>query len=167
LLFPTHFVAGALAALSFSPMANPETTLFVAMTGGLAAMLPDIDSPESFLGSRIPLAPSVIRMTMGHRGPLHSLAASATVYALVRWFFSGTFSNWLPGLHLWVFCGYTSHLILDMLNPAGVPMQWPVPGRLALPLFHTGGILERLIVFPVLTGLFLLLIYKKMGGAYL
>lgn len=166
LLFPTHFVGGALAALSLSPRADPETTLLVALAGGLAALLTDIDSPESFLGSRIPVVPSAVRMTVGHRGPLHSLAAAGVLYALVRWSLPRIFTSWLPGMHLWVFFGYASHLILDMFNPAGVPLLWPVPGRLALPLFQTGGFLERLIVFPVLTGSFLLLLYKRMGGVH-
>lgn len=137
------------------------------MTGGLAALLPDIDSPKSFLGSRVPVAPSAIRMTMGHRGPLHSLAAAGAIYVLVQWYLPRVLAGLIPGLNHWIFLGYTSHLLLDMLTPEGVPLLWPVKGRLSVPLAHTGGIPERFMVFPVVSLLFLFLLYKKIGGAIL
>lgn len=166
MLFPTHFIGGALVALYISPRADPVTTLVTAAAGALAALLPDVDSPESFMGSRIPVLPSAVRMTVGHRGPLHSLAAAAALYFLIYWFHPLVFAGLPPELSLWMLGGYVSHLVLDMLNPAGVPLLWPLPGRLGLPLIQTGGILERLIAFPVVTCLFSFLIYKRMGGAY-
>lgn len=160
-------MGGALATLFFSTSGDPKTTLIAAVTGGLAALLPDIDSPKSFLGSRVPVAPSVIRMTLGHRGPLHSLVAAGAVYALVQWYLPQVLAGLIPGLNHWIFWGYTSHLLLDMLTPEGVPLLWPVKGRLAVPLAPTGSILERFIVFPVVALLLLILLYKRIGGAFI
>jgi inner membrane protein len=128
--------------------------------------LPDIDSTESFLGSRIPVLPSAVRMTVGHRGPLHSLAAAITLYLSFSWLHLWIFAGLPPELPLWILAGYVSHLLLDMFNPAGVPLLWPLPRRLGIPLIQTGGVLENLIAFPVVTCLYSFLIYKRMGGAY-
>lgn len=154
-----------MAAMFFSTRGDPKTTLIAAVTGGLAALLTDLDSPQSFMGSRVPLVPSAVRMTLGHRGPLHSLAAAGGIYALTHWFMPQVFTGLISGLNQWIFLGYISHLILDMFNPGGVPLLWPVQGRLSIPLVHTGGLLERFIVFPTVSILFLFLLYKRIGGA--
>lgn len=138
-----------------------------AVIGGFTALLPDIDSPKSYLGSRVPIAPSVIRKTFGHRGPLHSLAAAGAVYILVQWYLPQSIAGLIPWVNHWIFWGYTSHLLLDMLTPEGVPLLWPIRGRLAAPLVHTGSVMERFLVFPVLSLLFLGLLYKKIGGVFI
>ncbi|WP_427910126.1 metal-dependent hydrolase [Pelotomaculum schinkii] len=166
MLFPTHFVGGALTALIFSTNGDAKTTVIAAVTGGIAALLPDIDSPKSFLGSRVPLAPSAIRMTLGHRGPLHSLAAAGAVYVLFQWYLPQVLTGLSLGLNYWIFWGYASHLLLDMLTPEGVPLLWPVQGRLAVPIASTGSILERFMVFPAVSSLFLFILYKKIGGVF-
>ncbi|WP_449240566.1 metal-dependent hydrolase [Desulfoscipio gibsoniae] len=164
MLFPTHFVGGAFTALFFSTGGDAKTTFMAAVTGGLAALLPDIDSPKSYLGSKVPIAPSAIKMTLGHRGPLHSLAAAVALYILFQWYLPQVLPALIPYVNHWIFWGYTSHLLLDMLTPEGVPLLWPVRGRLAVPLAHTGSIMERFLVFPILSLLFLCLLYKKIGG---
>jgi len=165
-LFPTHIVGGALAGLCLTPKADLGTTLAAAVVGSLAALLPDIDSPHSFLGSKLPVLPSTVKLTMGHRGPLHSLAVAVIVYVSGFWLIPQFFTKWPPELPFWILGGYISHLFLDMLNPSGVPLLWPLPGRIMLPLVGTGGLLERTIIFPVLAGLLMFLLYKKIGGVY-
>ncbi|SPW32689.1 Inner membrane protein ydjM [Edwardsiella tarda] len=43
--------------------------------------------------------------------------------------------------------GYLSHLLADMLTPAGVPLLWPIRWRFRLPLLVTrqGNQLERVL----------------------
>jgi inner membrane protein len=43
--------------------------------------------------------------------------------------------------------GWASHLLLDALTPAGVPLLWPLPARVRLPPgITTGGLLEQVVV---------------------
>jgi len=146
MLFPTHFIGGALAALYIAPRADPVTTLVAAAAGALAALLPDIDSPESFLGSRIPVLPSVVRMTVGHRGPLHSLVCAGVVLLLASMFLKSGYAHLIP----MIVAGYLSHLVMDSLNPQGVPWLWPMRKHFGLPLVQTGSLLERLVVTPAM-----------------
>ncbi len=112
----------------------------------VAALLPDIDSPQSFIGSKIPVS-YVANKVSGHRHAFHSLVAS------VVFFGAGFLLQRLAHLPPWfaaaVFIGYVSHLALDTLNPAGVPWLWPWKFRFRIPMVQTGGLLERLVVMPV------------------
>jgi len=73
-----------------------------------------------------------------HRGFTHSLAgfaAAAGSYILIF-----GFQALLPfGV------GYFSHLLLDAMTPAGVPLYWPSAQRFGFPLVRTGGFVEYLI----------------------
>jgi inner membrane protein len=137
MLWRTHFVMGLAAGYL---VAGPEPVMLAA--AGVASVLPDIDHPASKVGRSVPVVPTVTRIAFGHRGMLHSLLAALAVGLVVA----------LVGGHnlgMAVFAGYLAHLVGDMLTPSGVPLLWPLPLRLRVPLVHTGGIIERLLVFPV------------------
>jgi len=103
-----------------------DPLLAVAGGAGVLALatLPDTDQ-------RIPLVP--------HRGPTHSLAFLVVVAAVLGWL------GWQAGggigatvgvgrVELAAFAagvgvlGVGSHLLADMLTPAGVNLLWPLPG---------------------------------------
>lgn len=79
-------MGGALGVLVFTNSAEPKIVFTATVIGGISALLTDIDSPSSFVGSRVPIVPSAVRMTLGHRGPLHSLAAAGVILMLANWF---------------------------------------------------------------------------------
>lgn len=153
MLYPTH-VAGGMAAglLIMHGNAGVTETLIVTLTTGTAALLPDLDSPRSYIGSRVPLISIATRITFGHRGSLHSLLAAAVWIMLLT---AGLKALGLSynGIILNSFLvGYLSHLFLDMLTPKGIPLLWPLKIKISLPLVQTGGIAEKLILFPALFG---------------
>lgn len=86
----------------------------------LTCLLPDIDHPKSFLGQRLKWVSKPIARAFGHRGFTHSLLA---VFALLATFYLKVPDTWiipadaLQGMVL----GYLSHIVADMLTPAGVP----------------------------------------------
>ena len=90
----------------------------------LTCLLPDIDHPKSFLGQRLKWISKPIARAFGHRGFTHSLLA---VFALLATFYLKVPEGWfipadaLQGMVL----GYLSHILADMLTPAGVPLLWP------------------------------------------
>ncbi|MER2046097.1 MAG: metal-dependent hydrolase [Pantoea agglomerans] len=110
----------------------------------LTCLLPDIDHPKSLLGQRLRWLSHPIARAFGHRGFTHSLLAIAAGL----WLFQINLPRSSPippdvlqGLTL----GYLSHIVADMLTPAGVPLLWPCRWRFRLPILRSqkGNQLER------------------------
>lgn len=101
----------------------------------LTSLVPDIDHPKSFLGQRLKWISYPIARLCGHRGFTHSLLAVLAGLMLLQlniptdWLFP---ADVLQGMVL----GYLSHIVADMLTPAGVPLLWPCRWRFRLPLIH-------------------------------
>lgn len=99
----------------------------------LTCLLPDIDHPKSFLGQRLKWIAKPIARAFGHRGFTHSLLA---VFALLTLFYLKVPESWIvpadaiQGMVL----GYLSHILADMLTPAGVPLLWPCRWRFRFPI---------------------------------
>ncbi|EPK1603119.1 metal-dependent hydrolase, partial [Klebsiella pneumoniae] len=110
----------------------------------LTCLLPDIDHPKSFLGQRLSWISKPVARAFGHRGFTHSLLA---VFGALTLFYLKVPDSWivpadaLQGLVL----GYLSHILADMLTPAGVPLLWPCRWRFRLPILapRKGNQLER------------------------
>jgi len=144
LLWRTHFLTGVVAGLALNGAPDLKSSLLPAAVAGAAALLPDLDDPRSRLGRLIAPASWVVKVAVGHRGPLHSLVASAGAFLLVLALTRGD-----AALAAAAAAGYVSHLVADSLNPQGVPWLWPWAGRFGLPLVQTGSLLEKLAVVPL------------------
>ena len=119
----------------------------------VTSLLPDIDHPNSLLGQRLKWLSLPISRLCGHRGFTHSLLAVAGGIFLFR---SQVPADWgipLDVLHAMI-VGYLSHIMADMLTPAGVPLLWPCRWRFRLPILNSqrGNQLERTLCL-VLVGL--------------
>ncbi len=137
----THFAVGVAAytiftATGLSPLS--PTTLIIA---GIASTAPDID--RFFPGM--------------HRKITHSLIAIAAVL-----FFAFQYA---PELALAFTIGYTSHILLDMLTIAGVPLLYPIPIRFKIPLTSTGTFFDRIIVRYSATAIALFVIVKNLWSS--
>jgi len=112
----------------------------------LTSLLPDIDHPKSVLGQRLKWISLPISRAFGHRGFTHSLLAIALGIYL---FHLDLPKNWLLPADVFqsMIVGYFSHLLADMLTPAGVPLLWPCRWRFRLPLLNSqkGNQLERVL----------------------
>lgn len=93
----------------------------------LTCLLPDIDHPKSLLGQRLKWISKPIARACGHRGFTHSLLA---VFAALTLFYLKVPDSWLipadaiQGMVL----GYLSHILADMLTPAGFLCCGPAAG---------------------------------------
>ena len=133
----THVAGGIMAGMLVSAHIPPADFLNVAVSAA-CALLPDVDTTDSFAGRRIKPVSFVAGLT-GHRKIFHSLWP---VFLILLF---------LPGpLKYYAAAGYFSHLLLDAMTPGSVPWLWPLPYRWGLRLIPTGSMIEKLIVLPVL-----------------
>ena len=107
----THALSSALvfSLLNFNPS--------IVFLGVFMSILPDIDTPYSFIGKLLKPISKFINKRCGHRSVTHSFLALLTVSVF------GFLINNQIGLVLMI--GYSLHLFFDMLNPSGVPLLYP------------------------------------------
>lgn len=129
-----------------------------AAAGVLGALAPDIDAEDSAIKRELGLAGRAVSgglhlLGVQHRGLTHrgvvALAVLAVGLVLGR-------SAGYPDVGLAFGLGYLSHLLADGLTKTGIPLLWPLPGRVhLLPpglRIRTGGVGE-LLVFVLVAGL--------------
>lgn len=127
----THFATGIL--LSAALTTNPAGIV----VGSLAALLPDIDEPNSMLSRKIPIIPHVVGF-FGHRKITHSLLG-VFLFSIPVWI-------WLSEYLLIFIAGYLSHLLLDTMTSMGTPWLFPVGKNYSLRLGVSGGWLEGIYI---------------------
>lgn len=162
---------GAVVLVSYVFLSNPppninwETLVGIGVATFLGGLMPDIDNVASPAWKHR-LMPWEGRATQdflaGHRHISHSLIG----LILFAWVF-GILLKLVPLQHLDIslvqqafFYGHLSHLLLDSLTIQGVPWLYPIPFKFGFPPLaflrvKTGGLLEKLFVFP---GLLILLV---------
>jgi membrane-bound metal-dependent hydrolase YbcI (DUF457 family) len=157
-------VGGALALVGQRVLGMPIVTapvgwpsllayLVAALLGGTA---PDLDQPKQVWARA--LAHTAFG---GHRHLSHSLVGLVLIGGLAGLLAEAVApALGLAPLLLWFgfLAGYVSHLGLDSLTVEGVPWLFPVPVYLGLPPWsglrlRTGGLIEQLVVMPLLLGL--------------
>jgi len=98
----------------------------------LGSLLPDIDHPNGTIRQMMDL-PRFLKQPINeiipHRGPTHTLWAgilfSLPTFGLAEWGENAILVSLATGLAM--FIGYSSHLVLDSLNPTGV--KWLIPWK--------------------------------------
>lgn len=105
----THLAAGIAAAALI-----PGLTLSTGAGIIVGSILPDVDKSTSMIGRRVPILPKLLK----HRGVTHSLLMAGLLFPLNS------------GLSL----GCAIHLVLDMSNPDGVRLFWPIPVSFRIPV---------------------------------
>ncbi len=122
----THLAIGLGLALLFLPHVNNKLIFLPVVL--ICALLPDIDSPDSYFGHNRLWRP--LQFVVKHRGIFHSL----TLCILI----SLGFAFMLPVLALPFFLGYSSHLFADAFTKEGITPFWPWK-RTSNGLLMTGG----------------------------
>jgi len=158
-----HMIAGATSWAVyryFMPelaFVNLQQTIGLMTLCAFAALLPDIDHPNSTLGRNIYPVSKLISMVFGHRGFTHSLLAlCGMIYLLVRIDPHQEYGLLITCVSI----GYLSHLVGDVITPAGLPLFYPIKHRFKTPLtIKAGGVGESFIVTAY--GLFALALYTQ------
>jgi inner membrane protein len=145
MLFKTHLLFGIVASLVAVRLgvAQPTWVFFALVI--VSSLVPDLDTPGSYLGQRAWPISGVFRFLMGHRTILHSIWFPFILYLGLL--------GWSPEVSLGILLGYCSHLLLDLLNEQGIRPFYPINFRVSGP-FRTGGFGEIVVFvfFLVLAG---------------
>lgn len=166
---PTHIAFGLLTvASSFSLFSMSFHRNLPAVAGAIiGSLLPDVDSPRSYIGRVMPFASIPIERRWGHRTITHSLlcmfALSVVTLPLLAY---------QTACYAAILLGYMSHLIADSATKSGVPLFYPHTAVCVFPgsaryRVKTGSLLGEGTVLAVVVILLLLFMpISNMGGIW-
>ena len=165
---PTHIAFGLLTvAGSFSffslPLHHNLPAIACAIIG---SVLPDIDSPRSYIGRVLPYASIPIERQWGHRTVTHSLLCLLAL-SVMTW----------PLLIFQIPCyaalllGYMSHIVADCATKSGVPLFYPHSAACVFPgsakyRIKTGSTGEGILLIGLLFMLLIFLPVLHLGGIW-
>jgi len=139
MLGKTHFAAGvcAGAVLTYGGQLEPKQAILAIAGTALGSLLPDIDHRNSTISHAVKPVGVVVSAVAGHRKLLHNAAFYAAVFAALFILKRDVAMLCVP-----LFIGIATHLFLDALNPAGIPVfKW----RLHLAKIRTGSTTDRAV----------------------
>ena len=165
---PTHITFGLLTvAGSFSLFSLPlHRNLPAILCAIIGSVLPDVDSPKSYIGRVLPYASIPIERQWGHRTITHSvlclLALSVMIWPLLIW---------QPACYAAVLLGYMSHIVADCATKSGVPLFYPHPAACVFPgsakyRIKTRSIGEGYLLIGFLLMLLIFIPILHMGGIW-
>lgn len=165
---PTHIAFGLLTvAGSFSFFSLPlHRNLPAIACAIMGSVLPDIDSPRSYIGRVLPFASIPIERQWGHRTITHSLlclfALSVIIWPLLIF---------QTPCYAALLLGYLSHLIADCATKSGVPLFYPNPAACVFPgsakyRIKTGSTGERCLLIGLVVMLLISLPVLHIGGLW-
>jgi len=138
-MYKTHSVAAIVATTAIMPtlntlnLINNTEVLSVGLVfagGLLGALLPDIDSPNSKISRIIRKAltgnPTSTKNIINHRRAPHMPLVWAVIFLALLYVTKNPITvAFIYGVAVGVY----SHLAIDMLNPAGIPLLGPINRR--------------------------------------
>ena len=114
-------------------------------SAGLGALWLDIDHKNSAISRQYPVISFIVRLFVTHRGATHSILFYL-MFSLLGFLIAQTIGT---GIALWIAIGfsigYASHILLDSLNPRGVPLFYPLKHRYSFGKIVTGKCKEKII----------------------
>lgn len=156
----THLMGGLLFGLvgeaAVSSLSNegilfarPATIGVVVGASLIGSLLPDIDTPKSILGSKVPPISIIINKLCGHRNITHSIMMWLLLFAPIKFLFE-EIDRYPFLIYYGLLVGILSHIFLDMLTTRGVPVFVKSP-RISLTPMKTGGAGEILVRVVLVT----------------
>jgi len=150
MLWHTHLAFGFLAGLfSLQFVGHGNIYAFFAFVL-LGALLPDIDTPSSKVGSKLGIFSKAIETVFGHRGIVHTIWGMLVLCGLFWLFISKAY-----GIAL--FTGFLSHLVIDGFTKNGINFLYPV-AKLHLSGFIETGTTSELIFFVIVIALIVIMV---------
>ena len=165
---PTHIAFGLLTvAGSFSFFSMPlHRDLPAVACAIIGSVLPDIDSPNSYIGRVLPYASTPIERQWGHRTITHSLLCLLAL-SVMTW----PVLIWQTPCYAALLLGYMSHIIADCATKSGVPLFYPHSAACVFPgsakyRIKTGSTGEGILLIGLISMLLIFLPVLHLGGIW-
>jgi len=143
MMFRTHIAVGFLIGLFLLQILNPVNQILFIFLMLLGAALPDIDHPESKIGSKI----KVVGYLFEHRGFFHSLFAVLLLYLLLLHYIDSA----SVGVYIFaITAGYLSHVVTDSITKEGIMPFHPISKFRVSGFIKTGRITEYVFLVIIL-----------------
>ena len=156
----THLASGLAGSVYFAPaivdyagsigVSAPYSSLLIVCGMLIGSLLPDIDTPKSKIGRKVPVTSHLLGFFIGHRTLFHSLAVPVFLSILTFWVKRMGSVSLFPVLFLVgsVTLGYILHIILDSFTKEGVPLLYPFSDHcFGFKLVREGGVIDYLLGF--------------------
>lgn len=147
----THLLGGICVGLSYAALLHLYAPLVIPVVvfSAIGSLFPDIDTQTSTFGSKVKPLSFLIDKSVGHRTLFHS----PFLYFLLGFLLICCFPQ--ERVYTTAFLlGSFSHLLLDLLNPKGIPLLYPYLKKYHLARIQCGGKGDS--VLGVLLALYLL-----------
>lgn len=118
MIWITHLVFGLLCGILFKGYVHLNIWYYYPIVL-FAALLPDIDHPDSKVGNKFGFFSKFIEKTFGHRGLFHTIYIAILFAWLISLFFAKQYAYAF-------FIGYVSHLFIDGFTKMGINFLHPL-----------------------------------------
>lgn len=131
----SHVIGAAACGVAAAAVtgASPEEAVVVGVAATFTAKLPDVDR--------------IVNDGPNHRSLTHSVVLAGGLVVALAFFFSAGAGVLMSAAILGLALGYLSHLALDAMTTASVPLLWPGGPRFSLGGLATGKLGERVVVW--------------------
>lgn len=172
MLSTTHMIGGAAAAAVVMLIVNPDiqavpTIIAAVGAGAVGGLIPDIDHPKSKISKTLRPVSTLVSLLCSHRGLFHTPVLYLLLYSL--WVWKCPASEYM----VWgncLFAGIFSHILLDCLNPGGIPLLFPLSSKhIHFAKIKTGGKGEGVVrvLLGGLAGMLIALMFFRSVNGYL
>lgn len=120
-----HIIAGVTVGIYLSSQLEltPMQSFLCVTSSVIGSLLPDLDTPNSYLGRRMLLISYPLSKLFGHRTITHSFLLWTILFIAYPSFFQG---NTHGIICFGTYGGVLSHLLLDLISPIGIPLFYPI-----------------------------------------
>jgi inner membrane protein len=150
MLWYTHLAFGLLTGLFLLPFVNHANIYIFFAFVLIGALIPDIDTPTSKIGSKFGIFSKAIEKVFGHRGIVHTIWGMIVLCGLFWYFVNRTYGTALS-------IGFLSHLLIDGLTKKGINFTHPI-AKLHLSGFIETGSMGEVIFLVIIAALVIIML---------
>ncbi len=155
----THFLFSVICLLFYFTYFSVKHPFLFIVLALITTLCVDIDYSGSKVGKLTQPFSSIIHKILGHRGLLHSMLVPICLFIIIQ--FLG-----YPEQAIAVLIGYVSHIVLDMMTPAGIKIFYPLQYNISGPI-RTGSWAEKILIILFVIVIMLKLFFSFSGYSWL
>lgn len=151
----THILFSGICLLFYIDYFEINNIILFGFLLFFATLFPDIDEAGSAIGKKTQPFSTIINIICKHRGVFHSLLLPCAM-GLTLLFFLQTEAA------IAIFIGYCSHLVMDMITPAGIYLFYPLKFKIRGPI-AVNSFFEKILFWMLILIILLKLLVSYSG----